>query len=566
MKNTLLFLLMTMLCCWQSNAQTFQRYVYENINNSDYLNSGVQNSLTGNNGFTSVGTSYFLNFSTFSWDGTLILLKTNMDGTPVVNKGYHFSNAAGSLLSEGSYIADRFSAGIESYIIAGNVYSGNIVGKDLLFCRISKNGNMVMNYRLSAGANDVTSDMHQIANGTDKYLISGTTDVSSINQIFLIKMGGNGVKSADEVYAISNGAGPMPIVSGSVKMIEDAAAQHIVLIARIDDSSTGLNRSAVLVINSTTYLPVATYLVNDVSFTSVKCIGANNYLFGGVVYDGSGNPFGTLSNATFTGSALNINWTNKYVSTTGNITTNSDYLLIHKPTLTNGHTFYYLEGKSPLNMFVVDSAGNGISVHKYGSNGNYGYLQAGIQMKNTDSLVLWGNDYAFPSYTYGYMSKTDVLGNTSSSTSCQNNTLSVTTTSLSLNNSQINCSATANSFSNLGSLSVASYNRLASVCSASSTRLADVDDQINIENDLSGLSIYPNPVGNNNSLHIGFTSSFEKATIQIIDLTGRVITSFDMTSDDGIFETNFDTNNLLSGIYVLRLVAGDKSITKQIVK
>ena len=76
------------------------------------------------------------------------------------------------------------------------------------------------------------------------------------------------------------------------------------------------------------------------------------------------------------------------------------------------------------------------------------------------------------------------------------------------------------------------------------------------ENELDGISVYPNPF--NDFLTIkGFNSYMQ---IDLLDLNGRIIKS-ELTSD-----TTLDLTAIESGIYLLRISSADKSTVRKIVK
>jgi subtilisin-like proprotein convertase family protein len=81
--------------------------------------------------------------------------------------------------------------------------------------------------------------------------------------------------------------------------------------------------------------------------------------------------------------------------------------------------------------------------------------------------------------------------------------------------------------------------------------------------ELDNLSIYPNP--NNGQFHIEFeNASTDEVGIQIFDLSGRSVfsQSYETTSS---FNQNIKLNTVSSGMYLVNIVDGDRTITKKIV-
>lgn len=73
-------------------------------------------------------------------------------------------------------------------------------------------------------------------------------------------------------------------------------------------------------------------------------------------------------------------------------------------------------------------------------------------------------------------------------------------------------------------------------------------------------SIYPNPASN--ELHINFDESIENATMEIIDLTGKVIYSDQVNG----YQATFDLTEMPAGVYFISLKSGDEIQRLQFLK
>jgi hypothetical protein len=87
-------------------------------------------------------------------------------------------------------------------------------------------------------------------------------------------------------------------------------------------------------------------------------------------------------------------------------------------------------------------------------------------------------------------------------------------------------------------------------------------------NDLSEIvkaDISPNPVYNNLQLEMNSSESME-ADVTITDITGRKIHTALINITRGTQEWNYNTTGLDSGIYLLKLVSGEKQLSRRFVK
>lgn len=79
----------------------------------------------------------------------------------------------------------------------------------------------------------------------------------------------------------------------------------------------------------------------------------------------------------------------------------------------------------------------------------------------------------------------------------------------------------------------------------------------------SALNVYPNPA--TNAVNILFEAQQnEPATIQIVDVLGKLVTRQNFETNIGINEFNFDTQNVPAGIYFVKLQAGKTQLTQKL--
>src|SRR5690606_38663680 len=80
----------------------------------------------------------------------------------------------------------------------------------------------------------------------------------------------------------------------------------------------------------------------------------------------------------------------------------------------------------------------------------------------------------------------------------------------------------------------------------------------NDEFDMSSIKIYPNPV--KNELHINLNTNFE-TTVEIYNVLGRKMLNQTIQNSEII-----STENLSSGVYILKLTQGNQTMTKKLIK
>jgi len=83
------------------------------------------------------------------------------------------------------------------------------------------------------------------------------------------------------------------------------------------------------------------------------------------------------------------------------------------------------------------------------------------------------------------------------------------------------------------------------------------------ESQLSDFSIYPNPVKEN--LQISFSNEENHFTVQLIDISGKIILNKDFTSSSDIKQENINISELSRGIYTLKVTSGTAVEVKKII-
>jgi hypothetical protein len=86
-----------------------------------------------------------------------------------------------------------------------------------------------------------------------------------------------------------------------------------------------------------------------------------------------------------------------------------------------------------------------------------------------------------------------------------------------------------------------------------------------VAKELQSLLVFPNPANELVNLELNLTSTVSNLTIEIIDITGRVIKSEQRQASKGLFATQIETNSLQSGVYFLSVSGNGNSISKKFV-
>lgn len=82
---------------------------------------------------------------------------------------------------------------------------------------------------------------------------------------------------------------------------------------------------------------------------------------------------------------------------------------------------------------------------------------------------------------------------------------------------------------------------------------------ISCEGGVNGMTVYPNP--SKGEFTVEVTSNENAVTqLQVIDLTGKIITSQALSLTSGVNQVYFNSYDLTSGVYIVRLVGGNSAI------
>jgi hypothetical protein len=83
-----------------------------------------------------------------------------------------------------------------------------------------------------------------------------------------------------------------------------------------------------------------------------------------------------------------------------------------------------------------------------------------------------------------------------------------------------------------------------------------------LENDLSAITIYPNP--SSDILNIDLSSASEEVkSISIVDITGKLIQTIDVLENANI---SLNVSSFASGLYHVKISSATNSIVRQIIK
>jgi len=86
-----------------------------------------------------------------------------------------------------------------------------------------------------------------------------------------------------------------------------------------------------------------------------------------------------------------------------------------------------------------------------------------------------------------------------------------------------------------------------------------------LNGNLSGIRLYPNPASAELNVAFNATNS-GKNYVQIIDLVGHVVMSYNIHANQGLNEVLIDTHNLSNGSYLVKIGDGVSSKTLQFIK
>lgn len=89
-------------------------------------------------------------------------------------------------------------------------------------------------------------------------------------------------------------------------------------------------------------------------------------------------------------------------------------------------------------------------------------------------------------------------------------------------------------------------------------------DPISVEfnGETNAINIYPNPT--ENDIHIRWEKPIDSYSIQLIDLTGKVIQEYNQSSNEVFNETTFETNFIQNGTYLIRIESNGEIKTEKI--
>ena len=77
------------------------------------------------------------------------------------------------------------------------------------------------------------------------------------------------------------------------------------------------------------------------------------------------------------------------------------------------------------------------------------------------------------------------------------------------------------------------------------------------------LVVYPNPFSTNTTVSYSLKNA-GKVTLNVTDVTGKIVRSANLDGKSGINEYSFAKEELQNGIYFINLTSGEKSITKKV--
>ena len=96
------------------------------------------------------------------------------------------------------------------------------------------------------------------------------------------------------------------------------------------------------------------------------------------------------------------------------------------------------------------------------------------------------------------------------------------------------------------------------------TGLCQILTGVQEENSTSSLNIFPNPASYSMSVSF-FLFQSQKVSLKIFDVNGRLVTTLaDASYEEGDYEITWNAAEVNSGIYFLRMEAGDYSVTEKL--
>jgi hypothetical protein len=82
---------------------------------------------------------------------------------------------------------------------------------------------------------------------------------------------------------------------------------------------------------------------------------------------------------------------------------------------------------------------------------------------------------------------------------------------------------------------------------------------------LQSLLLFPNPANEWVNLELNLNSTVSNLTIEIMDITGRVIKTEKHQASKGVFSAQIETNSLQSGVYFLSVSGNGNRVSKKFI-
>jgi hypothetical protein len=95
----------------------------------------------------------------------------------------------------------------------------------------------------------------------------------------------------------------------------------------------------------------------------------------------------------------------------------------------------------------------------------------------------------------------------------------------------------------------------------------DIPRSQGIENNtlFQNLSLFPNPCTDNFTVYLNSTSHLEQLQLNILDISGRLVQTDNISFDQNSFRKTIDVSNLQSGVYFVQVQSGKEKITKKLI-
>ena len=108
--------------------------------------------------------------------------------------------------------------------------------------------------------------------------------------------------------------------------------------------------------------------------------------------------------------------------------------------------------------------------------------------------------------------------------------------------------------------------RTATACNAPQGEISTLiaKDDANITS-TGSIKLTPNPNRGQFNLTVKSTNTIDKASIQIFDAFGRLVSTKFVNNSNGVITTSINDGNLISGTYIVRCTIGSETKTAQMV-